>query len=458
MKAEEASTTMTDEQRSFEVPAGRIVSVAPGLPCTDMARTVEHYRRLGFTFSFPGASGVSDAGFAIAERDGVELHFAVKRDHDPARTAMWIYLRVQDADALAAELAAELAVAGAGQDRPVRDTDYFMRELAHIDPDGNLLLFGSPLPRQQATSEQKPPARESGGPESGGSESGEPESGERESGGPESGEQRPGEWDPRETESRANQPRADQAAAYASRERQSPVPADTDRVAFELLAAIKRGDAGQLSEILAADPGLACCWSNGLTPLHHFADAPGHRANAVAVVAVLAAAGADLNAHARDSGHHETPLHWAASNDDVALIDALVDAGADIEHPGSSIGGGPPIQSALGYAQWAAVRRLWERGARIGLAHAAVLGEMQAVMALVEVSPAPAGDEISVAFWNACRAGQLATAGYLLAHGADPNWAAPWDGSTPLDAATGAHQREAVAWLRGIGAQPGSPG
>lgn len=26
-----------------------------------------------------------------------------------------------------------------------RDTDYKMRELAHVDPDGNLLLFGSPL-------------------------------------------------------------------------------------------------------------------------------------------------------------------------------------------------------------------------------------------------------------------------------------------------------------------------
>ena len=52
-----------------------------------------------------------------------------------------------------------------------------------------------------------------------------------------------------------------------------------------------------------------------------------------------------------------------------------------------------------------------------------------------------------VAFWNACRAGQLPVARYLLAHGAELDWPAPWDGSTPLDAATAKHERETVAWL-----------
>jgi uncharacterized protein len=233
--------------------------------------------------------------------------------------------------------------------------------------------------------------------------------------------------------------------------------ADSDRSAFELLRAVKRGDAGQLSRILGADPGLASSWIGGCTPLHHFADAPGHRPNATAVVNELMAAGADPNAHARDTWHHETPLHWAASNDDVALIDALLDAGADIEHPGSSIDGGSPIQSALGYAQWDAVRRLWERGAKTGLSHAAALGLTDTVASLVETGQTPDRADISVAFWNACRAGQLPVARYLLAHGADINWPAPWDGSTPLDAATAKHQRETAAWLRGNGAHPGSP-
>jgi hypothetical protein len=55
-------------QRDYDVPLGRLVSVAPGLPTTDMARTVEHYRRLGFTFSAPGsAAQLADVGFAIGE-------------------------------------------------------------------------------------------------------------------------------------------------------------------------------------------------------------------------------------------------------------------------------------------------------------------------------------------------------------------------------------------------------
>src|ERR1700691_2804988 len=148
-------------RRAHDIPLGRLFSVAPGIPTTDMARTIEHYRRLGFTFSAPGSAGPpGEASFAIGERDGVSLHFALKPDHDPSRTATWIYISVEDAD----ELSAELDASGAGQGRTPRDTDYKMRELAHIDPDGNLLLFGSPL-RVDAAAEparEQAPGRDSG--------------------------------------------------------------------------------------------------------------------------------------------------------------------------------------------------------------------------------------------------------------------------------------------------------
>jgi uncharacterized protein len=408
---------VADEQRAFQVPAGRCLSVAPGMPTTDMARTVEHYRRLGFTFVAPAAPSLAEAEFAIAKRDGIALHFALKKDHDPARTATWVYIGVEDADTMNEEFIA----AGAGQGRPVRNTDYGMRQLAHIDPDGNLLLFGSPLPGQPQSRQPLP------------------------------GQPLPGQ--PLPGQPQDSVPPGPGSAALEPR----TLP-DSDRAAFELLRAIKQGDAGRLTQILSEDPGLASCWINSCTPLHHFADAPGHRPNAAAVVTALVAAGADPDAHARDAWHHETPLHWAASNDDVALIDALLDAGADIEHPGSSIDGGPPIQSALGYAQWAAVRRLWQRGAKTTLAHAAVLGQLETVTSLVETNPPPSRNDVSVAFWNACRAGQLAVARYLLAHGAELNWPAPWDGSTPLDAATAQHQHETATWLRDSGAHPANPG
>jgi hypothetical protein len=382
-------------QRTYDIPLGRLLRVAPGIPTTDMARTIEHYQRLGFTFPAPGpaapAAGAAGASFAIGERDGVALHFALKPDHDPSRTATWVYISVEDAD----ELSAELDASGAGQGRTPRDTDYKMRELAHIDPDGNLLLFGSPLREDPAGQ----PAAAGGAPAAG---------------------QDPG--------------------------------AAPDPRAFEFAAALTRGDAARLRALLAADAGLATSLINSRTPLHLFADAPGHRPNPAGVVSALAEAGADLDAHAAGMWHHETPLHWAASNDDVELIDALLAAGADIEHPGSSISGGPPADSALGYAQWKALRRLYERGAAMNLSRAAALGLMPLVTELATATPPPDGEELAIAFWNACRAGQLETARYLAGRGADINWQAPWSGETPLDAARDSRERAVVAWLTESGA------
>jgi uncharacterized protein len=387
--------TASASQRTYDIPLGRLFSVAPGMPTTDMARTIEHYQRLGFTFTAPGPAGPpADAGFAIGERDGVALHFALKPDHDPSRTATWVYISVEDAD----ELSAELDASGAGQGRTPRDTDYKMRELAHIDPDGNLLLFGSSL-----------------------------------------------RDDP------AQQPAAARAEPVTS---QDPGTTPDPRV-FEFAIAVKQGDVTRLGPLLAESPALATSVINSRTPLHLFADAPGHRANPAGVVSALAGAGADLDAHATGMWHHETALHWAASNDDVELIDALLDAGADIEHPGSSISGGPPAESALGYGQWKALRRLYERGAATDLARAAALGLMPLVTELATATPPPDGDELGVAFWNACRAGQLEAARYLAGRGADINWRAPWSGETPLDAARDKHARAVVAWLAESGAAPG---
>ena len=230
--------------------------------------------------------------------------------------------------------------------------------------------------------------------------------------------------------------------------------------AIKLTAAIKQGEVERLRRLLAADPGLARCVvedakCGGRTPLHLFADWPGHNPNPAAIVRILAAAGADLDAPAVAMWHHETPLHWAASNDDVALIDALLDAGADIEHEGSSIDGGTPLSCAVGYGQWAAARRLVERGAKTLLWHEAALGLMAAIKRRVEGRPSPQPESLSGPFWSACHGGQLAAAQYLLAHGADLDWPAPWSDETPLDIAEKAGRSEVVAWLLEQGAARG---
>jgi hypothetical protein len=115
---------------------GRCRSVAPIMPTTDIARTEAHYEQLGFA-----VDRYSDE-FVMTKRDDVELFFSLSPDHDPKRTAACIYVRVDDADALHAEWQG----AGVPGLRDVRDTDYKTREFGSIDPDGNLILFGSPLP------------------------------------------------------------------------------------------------------------------------------------------------------------------------------------------------------------------------------------------------------------------------------------------------------------------------
>ena len=113
-------------------------SASPVLPVSDLARAVEHYRRLGFEVR------VYEGGdeYAFASRGGTELHLSHVGELDPATSLTSVYLYVSDADALAAEWACSGA---AGRHVPPVDTAYGLREGAHVDPDGNLLRFGSPL-------------------------------------------------------------------------------------------------------------------------------------------------------------------------------------------------------------------------------------------------------------------------------------------------------------------------
>jgi hypothetical protein len=111
--------------------------VVPVFTVRDLAAALDHYARLGFTTH----AGSDTYGFA--QRDGVWLHLSVIPDLDPTRSVVSAYLYVEDADALHREWRA--SGAGGRFHDPI-DTDYGLREGAHIDPDGNLLRVGSWLP------------------------------------------------------------------------------------------------------------------------------------------------------------------------------------------------------------------------------------------------------------------------------------------------------------------------
>lgn len=223
----------------------------------------------------------------------------------------------------------------------------------------------------------------------------------------------------------------------------------------QCVEAIRTGDAESLARLLQEEPGLATFRVKSAdgerTLLHVATDWPGRFPMVRATVETLVAHGADVNA-VFVGGHSETPLHWAASSDDLDALDALLDHKANIEAPGAVIGGGTPLADAVAFGCWRAARRLIERGASTTLWQAAALGLMDRVPVYFSKESGPEAMEVTKAFWCACHGGQRETTEYLLHHCNDLNWVG-WDGLTALDAAKRSGAMELVNWLRERGAR-----
>jgi ankyrin repeat protein len=234
-----------------------------------------------------------------------------------------------------------------------------------------------------------------------------------------------------------------------------------DPLAIAGATAIRGGDLQTLRRLLAEHPDLVNAQVQGRkggyrTPLHVVADWPGYFPNGPDVARMLLAHGADPNGGAEGFGRQETPLHWAASSDDVDVAEALIDGGADIEAPGGSIADGTPLDNAVGYGCWRVARLLVQRGAAVNqLWHAAALGLLGRTRQLLEGATT---DEINSAFWQACSGGQRRAAVLLLEHGADLNWIPDYARGTPLDQAQnpGTGRSALVSWLRDRGAKSAS--
>ena len=148
-------------------PRTTLKSFSPVFPVRDLRRALAHYAALGFE-----VTRYDDGDeYGFADRDGVGLHLSaegVRRRSDGRHgtsmsttmsTSMSTthehghehgavaYLYVADADALYAEWARPGI---GGLTRRPSDTDYKLREGSHVDPDGNLIRFGSPLLPQAA--------------------------------------------------------------------------------------------------------------------------------------------------------------------------------------------------------------------------------------------------------------------------------------------------------------------
>jgi hypothetical protein len=152
------------------------------------------------------------------------------------------------------------------------------------------------------------------------------------------------------------------------------IPSDAP-TAVELLVAVRGGAVDLIGRLLSENPDLATARFGSVergtsTALHFVTDWPGYFPNGPDIVHVLIDAGSDPNAltTGRDSQTpgpgSETPLHYAASSDDVDVAVALIDRGADLETPDGSIG--TPLDNAVGYACWHVARLLVMRGALNG--------------------------------------------------------------------------------------------
>jgi catechol 2,3-dioxygenase-like lactoylglutathione lyase family enzyme len=112
-----------------------IKPAAPILPVRDLNASLSHYARLGFK-----VRAYEGGGYGFAKRDRSEIHLGFVPDIPPSDAKHSAYLFVDDAD----ELAQSWLTAGIEVHMP-EDTEWGQHEGAVVDPDGNVLRFGSPI-------------------------------------------------------------------------------------------------------------------------------------------------------------------------------------------------------------------------------------------------------------------------------------------------------------------------
>ena len=235
----------------------------------------------------------------------------------------------------------------------------------------------------------------------------------------------------------------------------STIPGDSP-MAVELRTAVHGGDLDLVRRLIAGNTDLASARfvarGGSGTALHFVTDWPGFFPNGPEIVHLLIDAGADPNATTTGPGRPETPLHYAASSDDVDVAVALIDRGADLEIPDGSIG--TPLDNAIGYACWHVARLLATR------AHASRRSGTPPLSVCSKpwrLSWCPGSTERRSRRASGMRAalGNAVPQSAYCSAGADLAWVPDYAEGTAVDAATGlgTRQENVITWLQSIGAR-----
>lgn len=114
--------------------------LSPILPARDIPQAEAFYARLGFHTVY------RDDEYLLMKREGAEIHFFRHAALDPAANYGGAYLRPTDINALSREIAAlGFPQKGVPRFEPAADKPWGMRELAIVDPDGNLIRAGQEI-------------------------------------------------------------------------------------------------------------------------------------------------------------------------------------------------------------------------------------------------------------------------------------------------------------------------